>query len=242
VKVAAAQMPILPAGALLALDLIRAQVERCAALGVDVLCCPEAILGGLADYAPNPHRYALTPQQVVERLGPLSHPEMTLIVGFTEAGGDGRLFNAAAVVRQGKLAGVYRKRHPAVRHSVYSAGAALPVFGTGGAVFGIVICYDSTFPELARGIVAQGASILFIPTNTALPPGRNVVQVVEDARACDVALATHNGITVVRADVAGFTPALSTPGATAITGRDGRCLGAAEPFTAGLVVGTVEPA
>lgn len=37
-----------------ALALLRNQVERCEALGVEILCCPEGMLGGLADYAERP--------------------------------------------------------------------------------------------------------------------------------------------------------------------------------------------
>ena len=240
-KVAAYQAPIVPAGEILALELIRLQVDRCATLGVEVLCCPEAILGGLADYSAEPQSLALTREQVAEQVVPIAHREMTLIVGFSEAGDDGHLLNAAAVVRQGELVGVYRKRHPAIRRSVYSPGEGLPVFEIGICTFGIVICYDSTFPELARGLADQGASILFVPTNTALPPGRSSDQVVTDARKCDVDRALDNGVTVVRADVAGRTSRFSTPGATAITGRDGTLLAVAEEFTPGLVVAEVEP-
>ena len=49
VKVAAYQAPLLAAGSMGALDLIRARVRACEAEEVEILCCPEAILGGLAD-------------------------------------------------------------------------------------------------------------------------------------------------------------------------------------------------
>ena len=48
-RVAAYQAPLLPAGSMEALALIRKRVEWCEAEGVSILCCPEAILGGLAD-------------------------------------------------------------------------------------------------------------------------------------------------------------------------------------------------
>jgi len=240
VKVAAYQAPILPAGDMLALELIRLQVGRCAALGVEVLCCPEAILGGLADFSSEPQSLGLTHGQVAEQLLPIARPEMTLIVGFSEAGKDGHLFNAAAVVRRGELVGVYHKQHPAIRHSIYSPGGGLPVFDIGICTIGIVICFDSTFPELARGLADLGASVLFVPTNTALPLTRDSNRVVTDARECDVARAIDTGMAVVRADVAGRTSQFSTPGATAITGGDGTLLGAAKPFAPGLVVAEIE--
>jgi hypothetical protein len=54
VKVAAYQAPLLAAGSMDALELIRARVRSCESEGVSILCCPEAILGGLADQSHDP--------------------------------------------------------------------------------------------------------------------------------------------------------------------------------------------
>jgi hypothetical protein len=55
VKVVAYQAPLLAAGSMnRALRLIRGQIARCESAGVEILCCPEAVLGGLADYASHP--------------------------------------------------------------------------------------------------------------------------------------------------------------------------------------------
>jgi hypothetical protein len=43
------------------LGLIRARVQWCEAEGVSILCCPEAILGGLADKAEDPAKFATQP-------------------------------------------------------------------------------------------------------------------------------------------------------------------------------------
>jgi predicted amidohydrolase len=59
VKVAAYQAPLLRSGSLEAVDLIRTRVEWCESHGVVILCCPEAILGGLADYAADPREFAI---------------------------------------------------------------------------------------------------------------------------------------------------------------------------------------
>jgi predicted amidohydrolase len=58
-KVAAYQAPLLPAGSREAIEFIREQVARCESEGVSILCCPEAILGGLADYSQNPLKFAI---------------------------------------------------------------------------------------------------------------------------------------------------------------------------------------
>jgi predicted amidohydrolase len=67
---------------------------------------------------------------------------VTTILGFTEVD-RGRLYNSAAVCHRGSVAGIYRKRHPAINRSVYDAGEATPVFTVGTFTFGILICRDS---------------------------------------------------------------------------------------------------
>ena len=73
-RVAAYQAPLLRSGSLEVLDLIRKRVEWCEAEGVAILCCPEAILGGLADDAPNPNRsiYEAGDQMPVFQVGGLT--------------------------------------------------------------------------------------------------------------------------------------------------------------------------
>src|SRR5262245_37999896 len=87
---------------------------------------------------------------------PLASKSVTTIVGFTEAGGTEKLYNAAAVFHDGRVVGVYRKRYPAIRTSVYSAGNRSPIFTVASLSFGI-ICNDSNYPELAADMVARGA-------------------------------------------------------------------------------------
>src|SRR5947208_2355589 len=59
-KIAAYQAPLLPGGSIdAALGLIREQVDRCESAGIEILCCPEGVLGGLADYATRPTAIAI---------------------------------------------------------------------------------------------------------------------------------------------------------------------------------------
>jgi 5-aminopentanamidase len=174
VKVAAYQAPLLAAGSSEALEFIREQVRRCESEGVSILVCPEAILGGLADYSENPLKFAIRIDdgQFDAVFAPLVSNTVTSIVGFTELADDNQLYNSAAVFHRCRVTGLYRKLHPAIRKSVYSPGSATPVFRVGELTFGIVRCYDSTFSEPARAMAAQGAKALFIPTNNGLPSNR----------------------------------------------------------------------
>ena len=66
---------------------------------MEVLCCPEAILGGLADFAPEPGALAVDAEggELERVLQPLASDRVSTIVGFTEAGPGGRLYCSAAV-------------------------------------------------------------------------------------------------------------------------------------------------
>jgi 5-aminopentanamidase len=223
-----------------AIELIRRRIEWCEAEGVEILCCPEAVLGGLADYAESPADLAIDVEGggLEAVLAPLASDTVTTIVGFTEICGGGRLHNSAAVFHRGAVAGVYRKLHPAIRKSVYRAGDRIPVFTIGGLTFGILICNDSNFPELARSMASRGAAALFIPTNNGLPPDR--ADVSADARNVDVALAMEHGVAVIRADVAGRTAALVSHGSSGIVDRDGTVLRSARRLAEDLLVAEID--
>jgi predicted amidohydrolase len=240
-KVAAFQAPLSACSrAESVVPLIRDRVCRCEAEGVHFLCCPEAVLGGLADDAADPADFALGVEsgQLASVLAPLASDAVTTIMGFTERAG-GRLYNSAAVFHRGAVAGVYRKLHPAIRRSVYQAGDQTPVFTLGGLTFGIVICYDSNFPEPAKAMASQGAKVLFIPTNNGLPAEK--ADVVVAARNADVALALANRMWVVRADVAGRSDGRVSFGSSGIVGPDGTVLRSAKVFTEDMLVAEIDP-
>jgi len=218
-----------------AVELIRRRVEWCEAEGVEILCCPEAVLGGLADYAARPADFAMDVEggQLSAALAPLASDTVTTILGFTEISA-GQLYNSAAVFHQGAVVGLYRKLHPAIRKSIYRAGDQVPVFKVGGLTFGIIICYDSNFPEPARLMASQGATALFVPTNNGLPPEK--ADVVGDARHADIARATENRVWVIRADVAGRTADLVSFGSSSIVDPDGKVLQSARRLTEDLLV------
>jgi len=241
-KVAAFQAPVLAGFSIqAAISLVHDQVDRCESEGVEVLCCPEAILGGLADYAPQPTEIAIDVAcgQLDAVLAPLFSNTVTTILGFTEAD-RGRLYNSAAVLHRGSVVGIYRKRHPAINRSVYDAGKTTPVFTVGTFTFGILICRDSTDPELARTMTSQGATALFVPSNNGLPPSRSNEDVVTETRAVDINRALDNGVAVVRADVAGHAGDLVSYGSSAIIDRRGHVLTCAKQLcTAQLLIAEI---
>jgi predicted amidohydrolase len=243
--VAAYQAPLLPPGSTeVALGLIRERVEWCESEGVEILCCPEGVLGGLADYAARPTAFAIDVEggHLDAALAPLASDRVTTIVGFTESAPRGRLYNSAAILHRGSVVGVYRKLYPAINKSIYAAGDRMPVFTVGDLTFGIVICLDSLYYEPARIMAAQGAAALFVPTNNGMPQAKGGPELVAEARNRDIARAIENSVSVVRADVAGRIGDFVSYGSSGIVGRNGAVIGTARDLVADMVVATIKTA
>jgi predicted amidohydrolase len=242
VKVAAYQAPLLPTDSNDALGLLREAVKSCEAQNVDILCCPEAILGGLADYAADPGAYALETggEQLASALTPLASTSVTTIVGFTERTASGALYNTAAVLHQGSVLGLYRKLHPAINRSIYLAGDEMPVFQVGDLTFGIMICNDSNYPEPARVMAASGAKVLFVPTNNGLPANKTYPELVAQTRRVDTTCAIEHRVWVVRADVAGRAAGLVSDGASGIVDPEGVLIAAARCQAEDLLIADID--
>jgi 5-aminopentanamidase len=244
VKVAAYQAPLPATRSMEVVGLIREQVARCEAKGVEILCCPEGVLGGLADYATRPAEIAINAGagQLQPLLAPLASDTVTTILGFTEVDRGGRLYNSAAVFHEGAVVGTYRKLYPAVNKSVYQAGDKMPVFTVGGLTFGIVICLDSNYHEPARIMASRGAAALFVPTNNGLPPTKAGPELVAQTTNVDIARAIENSVSVIRADVAGRTEGLVSYGSSEIVDPDGVVLQSARQLGPDLIVADIETA
>lgn len=243
-KVAAYQAPLVACGSTEVVGLIREQVDWCESARVEILCCPEGVLGGLADYATQPDAFALNVEdgQLNAVLAPLASDSVTTILGFTEVDRRGRLYNSAAVFCRGAVVGLYRKLYPAINKSVYEPGDKIPVFTVGKLTFGILICLDSNFYEPARLMASQGATALFVPTNNGLPPTKTGPEIVAHARNVDIARAVENSVSVIRADVVGRTSELVSYGSSGIVDPHGVVLRSGRRLRACLVVADIETA
>ena len=101
-----------------------------------------------------------------------------------------------------------------------TAGAGLPVFDTPLGRIGVLICYDSEFPLLARRMVEQGAEILLVPSCTDSLAGFSRVRVGSMARALENQCITVQAPTV---GLAAWCPAVDeNVGSAAIYGPPDR--------------------
>ena len=77
------------------------------------------------------------------------------------------VFNAAALYdRRGELVGTYYKNHPYSPEwfqDGISPGTEVPVFQTDFGTIGMMICYDSWFPDVAELLGLKGAEIILFP-------------------------------------------------------------------------------
>ena len=151
--------------------------------------------------------------------------EQALVLGFCEDGGDGRLFNSAAVLTADGLLTIYRKTHLwDTEKEIFHPGDEEPrVVTTPFGALGVLVCYDLEFPEMPRRLALRGADLIAVPTNWPLvfrPHGEHppeVIQAMAAARASSVA--------VVCCDRNAEERGVRWTQGTAVAGTDGWLLG-----------------
>lgn len=77
------------------------------------------------------------------------------------------LYNSAVLIDcNGVPLGTYRKVHPFADEKRWCrAGCSFPVFDTEIGKLGIMICWDTAFPEVAKCLAINGAELLIVSTN-----------------------------------------------------------------------------
>jgi NAD+ synthase (glutamine-hydrolysing) len=145
-----------------------AAAQEAHAAGAALLLTPEmSVCGYPAEDLVLRNDFTAACAAAVEQLAADAPPELALIVGYPERSDDG-LFNAAALLRGGRVETVYRKHH-LPNHSVFDeqrvfdSGDAPCVFACGGLNFGLNICGDIWEPGPAARAMEAGADWLLVP-------------------------------------------------------------------------------
>ena len=139
--------------------------ESAASLGVDILCFPEMALHGYRPSEANKHAESLIGTNVQKISDCAVKLGITLLVGMAEKiiGTDKPYLSHFAAFADGQI-GVYRKTHLGQSEEKYfTHGQEFPVFCSHGVRFGIGLCWDWHFPEVATIYSLKGAEILFAP-------------------------------------------------------------------------------
>ena len=133
--------------------------------GAALVCFPEMNLTGYSNRRQMAGHAISVRGPEIEALRRLSAEQgMVLLVGFAEKAPKGRLYASHMVITPSGHTGIYRKLHlapPEAKH--FTPGKDLPVFSWSGLRFGIQLCYDAHFPEIATRMTEADADVIFIP-------------------------------------------------------------------------------
>ncbi len=143
----------------------------------------------------------LTPMEAIDRLTEHTAPlvdalsAMALAYNVNIIGGshptradDGEIQNIAYVCLRDGSVHAQEKIHPTPNEAYWwriKGGDEVSVIQTDCGPIGVLICYDSEFPELARRLVDEGAKIIFTPFCTDTRQGYMRVRYCCQARAIE---------------------------------------------------------
>jgi len=175
-------------------------INQAKLLGVDLLTFPELAITGYP-----PEDLLLKPQFIKQNRESLNKiiehcSDIAVVVGFVDSDGD--IYNAAAVVYNKKLVGVYHKFYlPNYgvfdENRYFQAGRECPVFIIYGIGIGITICEDMWY-EAGPAIVQAyaGARVLINISASPYHAGKGLVRErMLATRASDsVAIVVHNNL------------------------------------------------
>jgi NAD+ synthase (glutamine-hydrolysing) len=213
-------------------------MRRAAAEGVDLVAFPELVLTGYP-----PEDLLLKPGFVADNLRALDHltaetrafPHLTVVLGFVDRAGD--LYNAAAVLHEGRRLGVYHK-HFLPNYGVFdedryfSAGTAAPNFTIGGTTVGINICEDIWYPTgPATDQATAGAELLLNISASPYFMGKQ-----QGRERMLATRAADSGAIVAYANLVGGQDELVFDGRSVVFDQRGELLARAKGFTEDFLV------
>jgi NAD+ synthase (glutamine-hydrolysing) len=215
-------------------------IERARALGVDLLAFPEMVMAGYP-----PEDLLLKPsfiEKTIERtqaLVPLTKG-MTVVVGTLERETD--LFNAAAVLHDGRWTGSYRKRmlpNYGVfdENRYFMPGKSNPVFARGRSVIGINICEDIWFPggPVEDQVLRGGAEVVINISASPYHAGK-----AQQRKRMLCTRAADNQAVVCYANLVGGQDEILFDGASLIINEQGQLLAEGRMFEEDFIVADLD--
>ncbi|MGM0984997.1 MAG: carbon-nitrogen hydrolase family protein [Pseudomonadota bacterium] len=156
------------------LDFIISKIRYHAELGADLIVFPEVGItnffrhepGGLEKYWIE-GAISLQSEEIKKIREVAKTCGVYTVVGFAEkADSIGTIYNTAALIGPKGIEGIARKNYmPGLEKFYYSRGGISEVFDTEVGKIGIVICYDSMFPENFISLSMKGAEIIVITSS-----------------------------------------------------------------------------
>lgn len=183
-------------------------IGMAAAADCDFVCLPEMYLTGSGS-PENVERCAMTLDdgRLLALAAVAQEKDVVVLVGMSERQ-EGSVANTQAVLDGGRVAGHYSKTMltGGDRETMLRFDDELPVFEAKGVRFGVIICHDSSFPEVAATMAWKGAQIIFAPHFNNIAPDRMDEHRVL-VRNNNIGIACHYNVVVARSNVVGDDPA-----------------------------------
>jgi NAD+ synthase (glutamine-hydrolysing) len=210
-------------------------VERARELAVDIVAFPELTVTGYP-----PEDLLLRPSFVRDNLAALETVVkgcggITAVVGFVD--GEGDIYNAGAVIHDGRMARVYHKQR-LPNYGVFDElryfrpGQGWPVYTVAGVGVGVNVCEDIWYPgDPTRSQVLAGAQVIININGSPFHAGkRGSRQEMLAGRASDY------GVFVCYANQVGGQDELVFDGGSMILGPDGGLVAQAAMFEEELLI------
>ena len=214
-------------------------IDKARSLGTDLLSFPE-----LATCGYPPEDLLFKPQFIAENLRSLekiveASSGITIVIGFVDAKED--IYNAAAIIHDGKLAGVYHKIYlPNYgvfdENRYFRAGSECPVYVIAGINIGINICEDiwyETGPATAQAYA--GAEVIINISASPYHCGKGTFRerMVATRAADNVAVFAH-------CNLVGGQDELVFDGNSIILDEKGRLIARGRQFEEDLIVADLD--
>ncbi len=211
---------------------ILAYMQKAHAAGSHIVCTPELALTGYP-----PEDLLLKPGFVAAQLRNLDElinasrdlPGLTSVIGFVDRDHD--IYNAAAIIHEGKLYGTYHK-HYLPNYGVFDenryfqSGRKAPIFQINGVHVGINICEDVWYPTGPMTLQAHaGAEVIVNINGSPYFAGKGIFR--EEMLATRAA---DNGVIVVYLNMVGGQDELVFDGDSMVFNEQGALIARAREF------------
>ena len=221
---------------------IIANMRQAHAAGAHIVCFPELALTGYP-----PEDLLLKPNFITANLRKLDEiiaaseqmPGLTAVIGFVDRDHD--IYNAAAIVHEGKLIGSYHK-HYLPNYGVFDeyryfrAGKTAPIFLINDIHVGINICEDIWYPTGPLSLQAQAGAEVIININASpYTTGKGLVrQDMISTRAAD------NGLIIAYINLVGGQDELVFDGGSMVFNELGTLIARGKQFEEDLLIVDVD--
>jgi omega-amidase len=206
--------------------------------GVELIVFPEASDTGYSIPVISEHARPWTEGAVPALKEIAKQLSLTIVAGVSEREGKSVYNSQVFLDPNGEIVASYRKTHlfvlaPNDESTCYTPGTKFVSVSAGGFNFGLSICYDLRFPEVARALALEyGADVILVSSAWPLPR-------VAHMRALAIARAIENQSYLVLANRSGIDAGVTCCGTSAIIDPSGAVLAEANRDEEELLVADI---